>query len=174
MSVYFQHSPSLACLSKNRRLEFALSPSMSWTDEARRLLHTLFLDMDWARQVVDRAWDGLGRSQVCLGDEWSRGTDSGEEWGLELMRARVSLVSAGLQASFVGERTSVTAVESSLALGVSTRTVSGSSWGRDCLLVPNSFNDGRRKWKNLPFPKGRTEIQHKVLLADVVCSQKCN
>lgn len=31
-------------------------------------------------------------------------------------------------------------------------TASGSSWGRDCLLMPRRCKAGKRKRKNLPFP----------------------
>lgn len=148
--------PSLVCRSLSRRLELELRPSISCTDEARLLLHTLSLEMDCVRQVVDRAWDRLGRSHSCLGDEWSRGPDTliGDEWGLELIRACVSLASAGLLLSLVGDWNSLKGTESLLALGESTITVSGSSWGRDCLLDPKRFKEGRRNLKNRPFPGG--------------------
>lgn len=156
--------PSLACRSLNRRLEFELRPSISCTDEARLLLHTLSLEMDCARQVVDWAWDRLGRSHSCLGDEWSRGPDTliGDEWGLELMSACVSLASAGLLVSLVGDWNFLKGTESLLALGESTITVSGSSWGRDSLLEPNRFKEGRRNLKNLPFPGGDKEKYKKI------------
>lgn len=69
----------------------------------------------------------------------------------------MSLPSAGLQLSLVGDWKSLKGTKSLLALGESTITVSGSSWGRDCLLEPNRFTEGRRNLKNLPFPKGNNE-----------------
>lgn len=69
----------------------------------------------------------------------------------------MSLASAGLQLSLVGDWKSLKGTESLLALGESTITVSGSSWGRDCLLDPKRFREGRRNLKNLPFPGGDKE-----------------
>lgn len=36
-------------------------------------------------------------------------------------------------------------------------TASGSSWGRDCLLMPRRGKAGKRKRKNLPFPDREEE-----------------
>lgn len=106
--------------------------------------------VDWASVELRLSHD------CCLGDEWFTGLDTlmGEDGRLEPMSARVSLALVGLQLSLVGERKSLMATESSLSLGESIMTVSGSSWGRDCLLEPRRLRAGRRNRKNLPLPDG--------------------
>lgn len=80
---------------------------MSCTEEALRILHTLSLEAVGVRPGIDGAavsvssllccwvwvmdWSGYVRSQGPLGDEWSRGPDTGVEQWLGPMRARVSL-----------------------------------------------------------------------------------
>lgn len=104
---------------------------------------------DWCGSV----WYNL--SHGSLRDEWSSGSGpmlAWEEWRLEPMRARVSLTSVGLQKLFVGEGKLSKATESSSSLGESTFTASGSSCGRDCLLVFIKLKAAWRKRKNLLLP----------------------
>lgn len=99
--------PSLACLSLNAILELEPKPSMSCTDEALRMLHMLSLEAVGVRPGMDggaanvsswlccwvcsTAWSGYILSQGPLGDEWSKGPETGVEQWLGPMRARVSL-----------------------------------------------------------------------------------
>lgn len=109
--------PSLACLSLNTALDLDPNPSMSCTDEALRILHTLSLEAVGVRPGIDGAlmsvaswllcwvsavgFSRYNRSQAPLGEEWSRGPDTGVEQWLGPMRARVSLAYVGLQLSRV-------------------------------------------------------------------------
>lgn len=95
-------------------------------------------------------------SQGSLGDEWSTGSGpmlAWDEWWLEHMRPCVSLASMGLQRLLVGEGKFCRATESSFSLGESTITASGSSCGRDCLLVFIRLKAAWRKRKNLLLPR---------------------
>lgn len=47
--------------------------------------------LGWLGWVRAPAWSGYVRSQGLLGEEWSKGPDTGVEQWLEAMRARVSL-----------------------------------------------------------------------------------
>lgn len=104
MEMVLTYTPSLACRSLKAILELEPKPSMSCAEEALRILHTLSLDavgvrpgMEGARgpTVWGWAWGtawGTSLSQKGpLGDEWSRGPDTGVEQWLGPMRARVSL-----------------------------------------------------------------------------------
>lgn len=113
-------------------------------------------------KVLDRVlevWSGsvwYSFSQGSLGDEWSNGsppTLAGDEWWLEPMRPCVSLSSMGLQMLLVGEGKLCRATESSFSLGESTITASGSSCGRDCLLVFIRLKAAWRKRENLLLPE---------------------
>lgn len=95
--------PSLACRSLNTILELDPNPSMSCTEEALRILHTLSLEAVGVRPGIDGdvtsvsswlccwVWSGHILSHGPLGDEWSKGPDTGVEQWLGPMRARVSL-----------------------------------------------------------------------------------
>lgn len=99
-------------------------------------------------------------SQGSLGDEWLSGSRlmlAWDEWRLELMRACVSFASMGLQMLLLGEGKLFRATESSFSLGESTITASGSSCGRDCLLVFMRLRAAWRKRKNRLLPKSWTE-----------------
>lgn len=107
---------------------------------------------DWSGSV----WYSL--SQGSFRDEWSSGSGpmlAWEEWWLEPIRARMSLASVGLQMLFVGEGKLSKATESSSSLGESTVTASGSSCGRDCLLVFIRLKAACRNRKNLLLPNKR-------------------
>lgn len=103
-------------------------------------------------------------SQGSFGDEWSNGpqppppppppTLAGDECWLEPMRPCVSLSSMGLQRLLVGDGKLCKAMESSVSLGESTITASGSSWGRDCLLVFIRLRAACRKRENRLRPEG--------------------
>lgn len=132
-------------------------PSISWTDEARLMLLMLPLG-----KVLDRVlevwWASVvySCSQGSLGDEWSTGSGlmlAWDEWWLELIRPCKSLSSVGVQMLLVGEGKLCRATESSFSLGESTMTASGSSCGRDCLLVFIRLKAAWRKRKNLLLPK---------------------
>lgn len=69
------------------------------------------------------------------------------------MRPCKSLSSVGVQMLLVGEGKLCRATESSFSLGESTITASGSSCGRDCLLVFIRLKAAWRKRKNLLLPK---------------------
>lgn len=110
---------------------------------------------DWCGSV----WYSF--SQGSLGDEWSSGSRPmlpWEEWWLEPMSACVSFASMGLQMLLVGEGKLCRAIESSLSLGESTITASGSSCGRDCLLVFIRLKAAWRKRKNLLLPDKWKEV----------------
>lgn len=95
-------------------------------------------------------------SQGGLGDEWSTGSGlmlACDEWWLELIRPCKLLSSVGVQMLLVGEGKLCRATESSFSLGESTITASGSSCGRDCLLVFIRLKAAWRKRKNLLLPK---------------------
>lgn len=110
-------------------------------------------------------------SQSSLGDEWSNGSQppappppppppptlAGDECWLEPMRPCVSLSSMGLQRLLVGEGKLCRATESSVSLGESTITASGSSCGRDCLLVFIRLRAACRKRENRLSPEGAEE-----------------
>lgn len=101
-------------------------------------------------------------SQGSLGDEWSTGSGpmlAWDEWWLEHMRPCVSLASMGLQRLLVGEGKFCRATESSFSLGESTITASGSSCGRDCLLVFIRLKAAWRKRKNLLLPRKWGKIE---------------
>lgn len=44
-------------------------------------------------------------------------------------------------------------------------TASGSSCGRDCLLIPGRGKDGKRKRKNFPFPEPKKGL---ILLSETI------
>lgn len=117
-------------------------------------------------RVLEDWWGSVwySFSQRSLGDEWSTGsgpTLAWEEWWLEPMRPRVSLVSMGLQMLLVGEGKLCRATEPSFSLGGSTITASGSSCGRDCLAFIR-LKAAWRKRKNLLLPKKWEKMMRRV------------
>lgn len=142
-------------------------------DEALLMLLVLPLGKVFESDVedwCDSVWYSF--SQGSLRDEWSSGSGPmvvWEQWWLELMRACVSLTSVGLQTLFVGEGKLSKATESSSSLGESTITASGSSCGRDCLLVFIKLKAAWRKRKNLLLPEKKKVTctrRHKHLHSD--------